>query len=169
MSVIVPKRKLSRYEALIYAETLQKELTDLMLRDFGIKDMNRMLRNQAFAASGCDIRSEEEYRLACRKTAWLFSEIKKRINYLTSLLTANLRAAHSRFPTTLHEYEIRRDCLNGAIVNCEQIKQELQRSVEMFAVDLNVYERSVKAINTEIELIKSWRSRDNKIRVKIKG
>lgn len=45
---------------------------------------------------------------------------------LASMLTSNVRAANSIYPTTLHEYEQRRDYQNTAIVNCEQLLKELQ-------------------------------------------
>lgn len=77
-------------------------------------------------------------------------------------IDANLRAARSLFPTSMHEYEIRRDYLNAGIVNCNQIINSLQRVVGRFNVDLNAYGRYSKAIDREIELIKRWRQRDNK-------
>ena len=71
--------------------------------------------------------------------------------------------------TTLHEYEQRRDYQNTAIVNCEQLLKELQRIVEIFEVDVNLYSRYVKAIDREIGLIKKWRQRDNRIKSQLKG
>lgn len=89
---------------------------------------------------------------------------KKEIDHLATLMTNNVRAANSIYPTTMREYEMRRDYQSSAIVNCEQIIKELQRVVETFEVDLNVYGRYVKAIDREIGLIKKWRQRDNKIK-----
>ncbi len=68
-----------------------------------------------------------------------------------------------------NEYETRRDYQNAAIVNCEQLINELQRVVEIFDVDLNLYNRYVKAIDREIGLIKKWRQRDNRIKSQLKG
>ena len=56
---------------------------------------------------------------------------------------------------------------NAAIVNCEQLINELQRVVEIFDVDLNVYNRYVKAIDREIGLIKRWRQRDMAIKSRL--
>ena len=55
------------------------------------------------------------------------------------------------------------------VVNCEQLLKELQRIVEIFEVDVNLYSRYVKAIDREIGLIKKWRQRDNRIRSQLKG
>ena len=76
---------------------------------------------------------------------------------------------YSIYPTTLHEYEKRRDYQNTAIVNCEQLLKELQRIVEIFEVDVNLYSRYVKAIDREIGLIKKWRQRDNRIKSQLRG
>ena len=64
-------------------------------------------------------------------------------------------------------YETRRDYQNAAIVNCEQLINELQRVVEIFDVDLNLYNRYVKAIDREIGLIKRWRQRDMAIKSRL--
>jgi hypothetical protein len=53
------------------------------------------------------------------------------------------------------------------IVNCEQLINELQRVVEIFDVDLNLYNRYVKAIDREIGLIKRWRQRDMAIKSRL--
>ena len=91
------------------------------------------------------------------------------INDIASSLTNNVRAANSLYPTSLHEYEKRRDYQNIAIANCEQLIKELQRVVEIFEVDINIYGRYIRAINREIGLIKKWRQRDNKIKSYLQG
>lgn len=94
----------------------------------------------------------------------LMQNFKTRIDQLASLMTNNIRAANSIYPQNLHEYEIRRDYQNAAIVNCEQLIKELQRIVEIFDVDINLYSRYIKAIDREIGLIKRWRQRDKTIK-----
>lgn len=56
-----------------------------------------------------------------------------------------------------------------AIVSCEQIVHELQRIVDIFEVDVNVYGRYIQAIDREIGLIKRWRQRDNRIKDRLLG
>ena len=84
------------------------------------------------------------------KYRYLMHNYKTRIDQLASLMTNNIRAANSINPTTLHEYERRRDYQNTA-------------------VDANLYSRYVKAIDREIGLIKKWRQRDNRIKSQLKG
>lgn len=127
MSVLVSKRKESKFEAITHSIELHNMLIDLM------------------------------------------QNYKNRIDQLASLLTNNVRAANSIYPTSMREYEQRRDYQNNAIVNCEQLIKELQRVVEIFEVDVNIYGRYVKAIDREIGLIKRWRQRDNKIKSYLQG
>jgi len=97
----------------------------------------------------------------------LMRSFKSKINQCASLITSNVRAANTIYPRTMHEYETRRDYQNAAIVNCEQLINELQRVVEIFDVDLNLYNRYVKAIDREIGLIKRWRQRDMAIKLRL--
>ena len=159
MSVLVSKRRESKHEALTFSSELHNLLIDLMQRDFGVKDINRVVRLRY--AHGLDKKEDFEYYHQ------LMRQYKEQINFLAVLLTSNLSAADVLYPRTMHEYEKRRDFQNAALVNCVQIRKDLQKIVERFDVDLNVYERHSKAIDREIDLIKRWRQRDNKIKTYI--
>lgn len=161
MSVIVSERKESKFEAITYAIELHDMLIDLMQRSFGIKDLDKFVRRR-YAYGKDDKEDFSKYR-------YLMNNYKKRIDNLASLLTNNVRAANSTYPTSMHEYEQRRDYQNSAIVNCEQLIKELQRVVEIFEVDINIYGRYINAIDREIGLIKKWRQRDNKIKSYLQG
>lgn len=161
MSVLVSDRKESRFEAITYSIELHDMLVDFMQRNFGVKDLKRMVRLRY--AYGKD--ETEDYE----KYAYLMNKYKDRVDSLASRLTSNVRGANSIFPVNLREYERRRDYQNDAIVNCEQLLKELQRIVEIFDVDINLYSRYIKAIDREIGLIKKWRQRDNKIKSRLEG
>ena len=161
MSVLVSDRTESKFEAITYSVELHDMLIELMQRSFGVKDLDRLVRMKY--AYGKDTTEDfSRYR-------YLMLNYKNRIDQLASMLTSNIRAANSIYPTTLHEYEKRRDYQNTAIVNCEQLLKELQRIVEIFEVDVNLYSRYVKAIDREIGLIKKWRQRDNRIKSQLRG
>lgn len=161
MSVLVSDRKESRFEAITYSIELHDMLIDLMRRNFGVKDLDQFVRIRY--AYGKD--SKEDFS----RYRYLMQNYKNRIDQLASMLTNNIRAANSIYPTTMHEYEKRRDYQNFAIVNCEQLIKELQRVVEIFEVDINLYSRYIEAIDREIGLIKKWRQRDNKLKTHITG
>ena len=156
MSVLVSDRSESKFEPVTYSSELHNMLREFMQRNFGVKDMRRFVQLR-YAYEKDDIEDFDKYQ-------YLMRTHKNEIDHLATLMTNNVRAANSLYPSTMHEYEKRRDYQNFAIVNCEQIIKELQRVVETFEVDLNVYNRYVKAIDREISLIKKWRQRDNKIK-----
>lgn len=161
MSVLAGKRRTSKFEPIVYSVELRYMLIDLMQRNFGVKDLEHFVRLRY--AYGKD--TVEDYA----KYAYLMQNFKLRIERLAAHLTNSLRAANSVYPTSLHEYEQRREFQNNALVNCEQLIDELQRVVEIFDVDLNIYERYVNAIDREIGLIKNWRQSDNKIKLYLQG
>ena len=156
MSVLVSKRKESRFEAIVFSIELHDMLIDLMQRGFGVKDLDQLVRVR-YARGKDETEDFNYYR-------YLMQNFKSRIDQLASQLTGNVRAANSIYPTTLKEYERRREYQNSAIVNCELLIKELQRVVDIFEVDVNIYGKYIKAIDREIGLIKKWRQRDNKIK-----
>lgn len=161
MSVLASKRRESKFEAITYSVELHNMLLDLMQRNFGVKDLEHLVRVR-YAYGKDETEDFAKYR-------YLMTNFKTRIDQLASQLTSNVRAANSTYPTNMREYEQRRDYQNNALVNCEQLIKELQRVVEIFEVDLNTYGRYVKAIDREIGLIKKWRQRDNKIKSYLQG
>lgn len=161
MSVLVSHRKESRFEAIVYSNELHDMLIELMQRSFGVKDIDQFVRIR-YAYGKDKTENFSKYR-------YMMRNFKDRIDELASLLTNNLRAANSIYPTSMHEYEKRRDYQNNAIVNCEQLIKELQKIVEVFEVDINIYGRYINAINREIDLIKKWRQRDHKIKSYLQG
>lgn len=118
MSVLVSKRTESKFEVIVYSIELHDMLIELMQRSFGVKDLDQFVRMRY--AHGKD--ATEDFS----KYRYLMYNYKTRIDQLASLMTNNIRAANSIYPTTLHEYEKRRDYQNTAIVNCEQLLKELQ-------------------------------------------
>lgn len=161
MSVLASKRRESKFEAVTYSIELHDMLLDLIQRNFGVKDLDHLVRVR-YAYGKDEAEDFAKYR-------YLMTNFKTRMDQLASQLTSNVRAANSIYPTNMREYERRRDYQNNALVNCEQLIKELQRVVEIFEVDLNTYGRYVKAIDREIGLIKKWRQRDNKIKSYLQG
>lgn len=161
MSVLVSDRSESKFEAITYSIELHNMLIELMQRSFGVKDLDQFVRLR-YAYEKDEHEDFARYR-------YLMQKFKDRVDKLAASVTGNVRAANTIYPTSIHEYEQRRDYQNAAIVSCEQLINELQRVVEVFEVDVNVYGRYVKAIDREIGLIKKWRQRDNKIKSYLPG
>ena len=161
MSVLVSRRKESKFEPIIFSEELHGMLIKLMQRSFGVKDIEQFVRVE-YARGNLKTEDIAYYRLVMQNS-------KEVIHQTASLLTSNLRAANSIYPNSMAEYEQRRNFQNHAIVNCEQIIKELQHVVDIFNVDLNSYDRHVKALYREIDLIKRWRQRDNRLKIRLQG
>lgn len=161
MSVLVTDRTESRLIAITYSEEIHDMLLDLMRRKFGVKDLEHLVRMRY--AYGLNDKEDFEFYHA------QMVKYKGDIDKAASRLTTNLRAAYNRYPTNLHEFEIRRDFLNSAISDCGEIEMLLQRVAERFDVDLNQYGQYIKALYQEIGYIKKWRQRDNKIKSSLKG
>ncbi len=159
MSVIAAKRKESDIEALTFAEgELYDKVVDLMQRNFGVRDIDHFVRVRY--AYGLD--SAEDFG----KYRYLLYNAKSEISRALSMVSNNLRISNSIYlnpKTTEHERQERRSYQNLAIGYCDVIRKELQQTVKIFEVDVNVYAPAIKAINREIELIKKWRQKDNKV------
>lgn len=156
MGVLLSDRNESRFEPIVFSIEIHNMLIELMQRDFGVKDLEHIVQRR-YAIGVDDIEDYGKYRALMRGS-------KERIDYLAASLTGNVRAANRLYPTSMHEYERRRDFQNFAIVNCDQIVKELQHVVDIFDVDINIYSTYIKAIDREIGLIKKWRQSDNKIK-----
>lgn len=161
MSVLVNDRKESKFEVIAYSVELRSLLIELMQRGFGIKDIKYIARRR-YVFRKDDIENPSKY-------IYLIHNSKNRIDELTSLIIFNVRAANSIYPTSLSEYEQRRNYQNIAIANCEQLISELQQVVEIFEVNINIYGKYIQTIDREIGLIKNWRQRDNKIKTYLQG
>ena len=159
MSVIKAKRKESRFEVLVHADNVHDMLLELMQRDFGIKDLAILVRKKYLFGKT----QESDYKYY----VMVMNQSKTRIDYLSRQLIASVRAANVLYPVSEAELDRRRDYQNNAIASCEQIKSELQRVVDIFEVDINIYARYFQAINREVHLIKTWRQRDNKLKSRL--
>lgn len=156
MSVLVSRRRESKLEVLIHAVRLQQEFTKLLQRNFGIRDINTIVRRKyAFG---------KEKTENCEKYICLMVKYKDQVNRVVTELNVNLRSANSIYPTTIDEYRLRRTYQTTAIGNCEQLICLLQLVVDIFEVDLNIYNNYIKMLDKEILLIKGWRQKDNKMR-----
>ena len=100
MSVLVVNRKESRFEAISFAVDLHDMLIELMQRSFGLRSVEQFVRKR-FARGAMTEDKIIYYRQ-------LIHEAKKRIDEYASMLTSNVRAANTIYPTNMDEYYTRR-------------------------------------------------------------
>lgn len=172
MSVLKSKRKASQFEVFHHFYKMRKEVTDLLLRDFGY-DYNRAENKVAKMFGGrsyTELTPEEKSRydrLMEKNRAfdeWFIEDERKVIVDCLRSIGENVFLANSIYPTYMEELIERRLCQDKAIGLCYKLTQELQYAIETLPVDVNKYLRFAEMIQTEINLLKGWRKSDNKFK-----
>lgn len=153
-------------------------MTDLMLRDFGIKEKNRKTEiiPKTYHMSDEDkkvfLELCEKYTITSTVESypeWLIREFRESILGILRDLLRNITAANSIYPTTEIEFAERRTLQTRAIGNCEQLLQELQYVISVVPVNAQKYMPYVDMIQYEVALLRGWRKSDNKLLKKIRA
>ena len=172
MSVVKRKRKPSQFEVFHHLYKLRRDITDLLLRDFGYsfekseKKLNKRFRNRSYEELS-DSEKQQYDRLKARWKAfdeWFIQDEWKVIIDCLREITKHVYIANSIYPTVPEELIQRRLHQDEALGQCYRLTQELQYSIETLPVGVNIYTRFGEAIQTEINLIKGWRKSDNKFK-----
>lgn len=172
MSVLKSKRKPSQFEVFHHLYKLRRNITDLLLRDFGysFEKADKRLQKRFSGRAYEDLTDNEKAqydRLQKRWTAfdeWFVIDERKVIVDCLREITKHVFIANSIYPTCREELVERRIHQDEAIGQCYRLTQELQYAIEILPVDVNTYTQFGQAIQTEINLIKGWRKSDNKFK-----
>lgn len=151
---------------------LRKDITDLLLRDFGYsfeKAEARLLKQ--FGGRTLEQLSETEreryektkLRLEAFDDWFIYDQRQVIVNCLRDI-TKEVYIANSIYPTVMEELVQRRLHQEEAIGHCYRLVQELQYAIETLPVNVNIFLQFGEAIQTEINLIKGWRKADNKFK-----
>lgn len=172
MSVLKSKRKASQFEVFHHLYKMRKEITDLLLRDFGYsyekgdKRLAKMFGGRNYAE--LTEAEQERYERLKQKYAsfddWFVYDERQVIVDCLREITKEVFIANSIYPTCYEELVQRRLHQDEAIGQCYRLTQELQYAIETLPVDVNTYLRFGEMIQTEINLIKGWRKADNKFK-----
>ena len=172
MSVLKSKRKSSQFEVSHHLYKTRKEVTDLLLRDFGYdleraeKKVEKMFGGRRYE----ELTPEEKVRydkLKAKNEAfdtWFIEDERKCVVDCLREITKEVFMANNIYPTVMKELVERRLCQDRAVGQCYRLTQELQYAIETLPVDVNKYTRFADMIQTEINLIKGWRKSDNKFK-----
>lgn len=178
MSVLLINRSLSELEFYHNAIKLYEEISDLLLRDFGIKFKTRSVIN---ANDRAEVLADFPYmdrvfrRLDKLEAAnvvneypiWLIEHYREQVLQQLDELINNITDANTIYPINDHELEMRRDYQTKAIGNCEKLLQVMQRIMVALPVNANKLLPFVDHIEKEIALLKGWRKANNKIRKRL--
>lgn len=171
MTVIKAKRKESQFEVFHNLMKTRKEITDLLLRDFGYNHFKTVEKIQKqFIVPYSDMTTEEQVRYDRKMekemafVTWYIEDERKAVIDCIRGITKEVYIANSIYPTCEMELKERRLHQELALGHCYTLTQELQYAMETLPVDVNKYIRFAEMINKEIKLIKSWRKSDNKFK-----
>ena len=159
MSIYARKYKPSKWEPIVFADKLDDMFADFAARDFGIKNMNRLVRSQYVTHRFND----DDYAFYFA----ILNEHKRHVRENVNLLTRHVRLANV-YPTTQQDVEERINHQSQAIFACVLLSKELKQIARRFDVDLNKFEVFQDGIDREIKLIKRWKQRDSRLARQIK-
>jgi hypothetical protein len=151
MSVLKNKRGLSKLEFYHNARKMRREITLLVLRDFGIHS-----RGAKFKADTGSQQPEGFYDE-------LIAEFSKNVRLLLRNLMWNITAGNTIYPVNDAEMRERRLYQDRAIVACEQLLQEMLYCEDVIPVKASKFTPYIEQIEFEIKLLKGWRKANNKI------
>jgi hypothetical protein len=158
MSVLKNKRGLSSLEFYHNARKLRKEMTNWLLRDFGVKDKVRIEKRPG----------AEPEKITETYPEWMIVHLREKIIGILHNMMMNIIAANTIYPITFDELALRRRYQTGAIINCEQLIQEVDYCDDILPLEMKKFEPYYEMISYEIKLLKGWRKANNKIAEKIK-
>jgi hypothetical protein len=159
MSVLKNKRGLSKLEFYHTARKLREDVTNLLLRDFGIRDKVRKIKTE----DNKEVTVIEEY------PAWLIAEFRQNIMRILRNLMMNITAGNSIYPVNLEELQQRRRYQTEAIINCQQLLQEIQFCADVLPVELGKFLPYADTIDFEIKLLRGWRKANGQIEKAIRN
>lgn len=172
MSVIKAKRKQSQFEVLHHWYSVRREITSLMLYDFGYKPKQqeqKLLRhlglNNLERLEGDAFEAYKRFRARDNAfSTWFLNDARQTVIGCMHNVTEEIFVANSIYPTCMEELVERRLHQDRAVGQCYRLVQELQYVIETLSVDINRYTRLADMVQEEINLIKGWRKSDNKFR-----
>ena len=172
MSVLKAKRKSSQFEVFHHFYKTRKEITDLLLRDFGYdleraeKRVAKMFGNKSYE----ELSPEEKVRydkLKAKNKAfddWFIEDERKCVVDCLREITKEVFMANSIYPSVMEELVERRLCQDRAIGQCYRLTQELQYAIETLPVDVNKYLRFADMIRPKSTLSKVGENRTTNLR-----
>lgn len=172
MSVLKAKRKPSQFEVFHHFYKMRKEITDLLLRDFGY-DLERADSKvlKMFGGKPYEELTPEEKALYDKVKAkneafveWFIHDERQVVVDCLRTIGEEIFVANNIYPTCMEELIERRIRQDRAVGQCYRLTQELQYAIETLPVDVNKYLRFADLIQTEINLLKGWRKSDNKFK-----
>ena len=175
MSVPVGKRGVSKMEFFHLAHKLNREMTMLLIRDFGIKSISRDLKSFCHSA-----KMNEEDRTAyiglCQKyhidveadwPLWLIEHYRNWILQILRSLIDNITSASTIYPAPPdfdYWHNLRKKYQKEAQADCNKLLKAVQLISEIAPVKKEKLLPYIELIEKEIGAIKAWQKNTNRQR-----
>ena len=127
----------------------------MTLRDFGIHSRGKRFKEETGSQQPEGYYDE------------ILEEFSKSIRHLLRSMMLNITAGNTIYPINNDEVVLRRRYQTGAIVNCEQLLQEMLYCGDVLPVKASVFASYIERIEFQIKLLKGWRKANNKIEEQI--
>ena len=172
MSVPKSKRKESQFEVIKHFYRVRKDITDILLRDFGYtqKKSKKKLEKMFGGKQYEDLSDDQKINYNKTKERcfgfeeWFIGYQRDVIMDCIRKSTEYIFVANSIYPSIQEELIERRIYQDKAIGQCYRMLQEFQYTIETLPVDIQKYIKITDDINKEISLLKGWRKSDNKFK-----
>lgn len=175
MSVPVGKRTVSKLEFFHLAYKMNRDITLLLVRDFGVKSISRDLKTFTHAAKMSEEDREKFVELSSKYhidveadyPSWLIQHYREWILELLRSLISNITKANTIYPSP-PDYDYwhnrRREYQKLAQADCYQILQTLQSICYILPVKKEKLMPYVEMADNEITALKNWQKTSNRQR-----
>lgn len=171
MSVPKSLRGLSDMEFYKNAVFIRNDLTQWMLRDFGLRKHPRNVRQTVKDMSEEDqavvdlvflkynVKPKHEFESSAPQ--WFMDFERQKISEILFGMIIAIAKANSLAPYREFEWDMRRKWQDEAVTLCYALYMELQHIITQYPADLNRLAYILEAIDRETQLLKGWRQSDN--------
>ena len=171
----VPKNKRTTSEVMYFhfAYILEEKIIKYILADFGTtrsyRDLHTFVNKAKMDEKDKEVfeRLVEVYHIDLESSypEYIFDYFRSSILENCRELIDLISKAHTMYPTSVYEFNVRRQYQTDAISACYNMKHTMQIAIKIFNSNhLEKFVPLVNDIDKEIEYIKTWRKDCNKFR-----
>lgn len=172
MSVIKAKRKESDFEVYAHWQKTERQITELLLRDFGyspIKADERLMRIAGRYGHDISELTETQMNKVLKSIErdtelqeWYMCRRRNKILDCMDEISKNIRMANTMYPQYMEELIQRRMYQDEAIGQLNALLHYIQVTAEHLPIEKDKIIKFAPMITKEISLVKAWRKSDNK-------
>lgn len=175
MSVPKGKRSVSQMEFFHLAHKLHREITLLMIRDFGVKSISRDLKsfvhsakmNETDRTAFTELCNKYHIDVEAEWPLWLIDSYRTWIVQLLRELVNNITTANTIYPAAPDYdmwFNLRKKYQKLAQANCNQLLQAMKSVGDVLPVTYEKLMPYIELIEREITAIKNWQKNTNRQR-----